>query len=274
LTEPKPSEPRIVAEDLRFRSGAAGTTRTAAKAKPIIAATLYLPAEATPQQPPRPGLVVGHGAGSRRARHQTFATAACAAGMVVLALDFRGHGDSTGKLDGPVEEDILSAVALLRSHPLVDGRRICYRGSSMGGYYGVRSAPDADFAALALICPANEAVMLRALAEKRDWAQAEEAGLTARLDEPALRSYLEAHDLLATAGYVDAPVFLVHAREDERVPFQLSLDLAARLGGETHLLLLPGGNHSSAQGSPAVHRLVVEWLLRKVGGLDGRERRI
>ena len=271
---PLPPHPRVHTEDLRFRSGPRAQLRRGAKGGPIIAATLYLPAEASPGQPSRPALVVGHGAGSRRVRHQVFAREACLAGFIVLAIDFRGHGDSTGLLDGPVEEDILAAAALLRSHPLVDGRRICYRGSSMGGYYGALAAPDADFAAVALICAADGPIMLHALDEKRDWAQAEASGLVARLDEPALRAYFEAHDVLAAAEYIECPVLLIHTREDQLVPAQLSLDLAARLAGETHLLLLPGGDHSSAQGTPAVHRLVVEWLLKKVGGLDGLQPRM
>lgn len=271
---PLPPDPRIHTEDLRFRSGPPAALRHGARQGPIIAATLYIPAEAHPEQVPRPGMVVGHGAGSRRMRHQLFAREACLAGFVVLGIDFRGHGDSTGNLDGPLEEDVLAAAALLRSHPLVDGRRICYRGSSMGGYYGVRAAPDADLAAMALICAANEHVLLNALDVKRDWTQAEAAGLVARLDEPGLRAYLESHDVLATAEYVDCPTLLIHARADQLVPARLSLDLAGRLAGETHLLLLPGGDHSSAQGSPAMHRMVVEWLLRKVGGLDGRQPRM
>jgi dipeptidyl aminopeptidase/acylaminoacyl peptidase len=270
---PVPPDPRIYSEDLRFRSARPGARRGREDA-PVIVATLYLPATAAPGQPLRPGLVVGHGAGSTRLRHRAFAHEACLAGFVVLGIDFRGHGDSGGTLDGPVEDDILAAAALLRTHPLVDGRRICYRGSSMGGYYGVRAAADADFAAIALICAANEDVLLRALDEKRDWSQAESAGLVARLDEPALRTYFSSHDVLDTAQYIDCPSLLIHARGDERVPARLSADLALALAGETHLLLLPDGDHSSAQGTPAIHRMVTEWLLKKVGGLDGTGARI
>lgn len=98
-------------------------------------------------RPRAPGLVVGHGAGSQAARHEEFCREACRQGFVVLALDFRGHGNSMGTGDGPLEQDVLAAVHFLRDHPAVDGQRICYRGSSMGGFYGLKAQPEAGFAA-------------------------------------------------------------------------------------------------------------------------------
>lgn len=261
LTPDTSRDPAIHYEDLRFRSGPAGPRARSRAQSPIIAATLYLPASAYAGGPTLPGLVVAHGAGSRRARHRTFCEQACKAGMAVLAIDFRGHGESTGAVDGPLEEDILAAVALLRSHPLVDGTRIGYRGSSMGGYYGLRAAPHADFAAVAALCPANEAVMLRALERKHEWSTAQEAGLEAKLDEDALEVFFRRHNLLETARLVTCPVLIVHARGDEKVEFQHSLDLAAHLGDEADLWLLPEGNHTSAQSSPEIHDRVVAWLL-------------
>ena len=38
----------------------------------------------------------------------------------MLALDFRGHGDSEGLADGPMEQDVLAAVRILRQMPDVD----------------------------------------------------------------------------------------------------------------------------------------------------------
>lgn len=227
---------------------------------PIIAATLYLPAQTHPGSPLLPGLVVAHGAGSRRARHRTFCEMACRAGMAVMAIDFRGHGESTGQVDGPLEEDILAAVQLLRSHPLVDGQRIGYRGSSMGGYYGIRAARDADFAAVVVLCPANEQVMLQALDRKHEWSSAQDSGLEARLDEKSLRAFFQNHNLLEVAPHVTTPTLIVHARGDEKVEFEHSLQLAAHLGGETCLWLLPEGSHTYAQSSPEVHEKVIAWL--------------
>lgn len=266
---------RIHQEDLRFRSLRAGNRRSRASHEgdaghddpPILAATIYSPADAVPARVAGalslPGLIVGHGAGSNRRRHAGFAIAACAAGMVVMTIDFRGHGESTGCLDGPLELDVLAAVALLRSHPLVDWNRICYRGSSMGGFYGLRAAADAGFAALALLCPADERVLLPGLATRPTEDELSGRGLAVRIDVDGLRVYLESCRTLDDAGDITSPVLLVHARGDAVVPLEYSLTLAAALAGSTDLVILAGGNHGSAQASPVINERVIRWLVER-----------
>jgi len=267
--------PRIHQEDIRFRSLRAGNRRSGRQRRgdadhddpPVLAATIYSPADAVPALGPGgaslPGLIVGHGAGSNRRRHAGFATAACAAGLVVMTIDFRGHGESTGRLDGPLELDVLAAVAILRSHPLVDWNRVCYRGSSMGGYYGLRAAADVGFAALALLCPADERILLPGLATRPTEDEFSSTGLAVRIDIECLRAYLESCDTLDDARDVTSPVLLVHARGDAVVPLEHSLALAAALAGPTDLVILAGGDHGSAQTSPLVHERVIRWLIAR-----------
>jgi len=231
-----------------------------------LAATLYLPDP--PDGLPAPGLVVGHGAGSRRARHDAFCREACSQGFAVLALDLRGHGDSAGAADGPLEQDILAAARFLRAHPAVDGRHLCYRGSSMGGFYGLKAAPEAGFTALALLCPASERVIIDALdgveegrADTESPGGAAQPAAPTRWDVPRLRAYFEQQDSVALAARVRCPVLLVHAREDSVVPLGHSLTMARHLGGNATLVALAGGTHTSAQHDPAVHRLTARWLL-------------
>lgn len=232
---------------------------------PVIASTLYLPAGAHHREPPRPAVIVGHGAGSRRQRHDSFCRAACLVGLVVLAIDFRGHGESTGELDGPAEEDIFAAATLLRSHPLVDGRRIGYRGSSMGGYYGLLAAATGGLAAAALICPASEGVLLDGIARAgtpEEELSLSDRGLELRLDAQAMRTYLGIHSTLAAARRVSCPVLLLHARGDDVVPLAHTLLLAEALDGPVDLSIVPEGGHSSIQSSPHMHELVTGWLLK------------
>lgn len=248
--------------------------REGAPADISLAAHLYLPETATTSPGAlAPGLVVGHGAGSRASRHERFCLAAREQGFVVLALDFRGHGDSTGVADGPLEEDILSAVDYLRSHPAVDPAAVCYRGSSMGGFYGLKAALRAEFAALVLLCPAGEAVMLDAI----DSAATEDLppGTETQTDRPAptplarwdrvrLRRYFELQDSLRLAARVCHPVLIIHARGDQTVPLDHSCMLARHLAGDAMLMVLQGGSHTTAQHDPRVHDYSLRWLTRNL----------
>ncbi len=235
-----------------------------------LAATLYLPGEPAqePLREPAPGLVVGHGAGSRGSRHADFCLDACRQGFAVLALDFRGHGNSSGIGDGPLEQDVLAAVRFLREHPAVDPAFVCYRGSSLGGFYGLKAASEARFTAMALLCPAGEAMLLDALNEDTN-----EAPLAddARWDRSHLRSYFERQDSRVLASRVGCPVLLVHARPDERVPFAHSLLLAEHLRTDTTLLALENGSHTSAQHDPAIHAHTIAWMTAIV--MKARSRR-
>ncbi len=258
------SQPEVHTETLRFRSGTPYDLRRGDRSGPIIASTLYLPAHAHYPEPPRPALIVGHGAGSRRGRHDTFCRVACAAGLVVLAIDFRGHGESTGELDGPAHEDILAAAALLRSHSMVDARRIYYRGSSMGGYYGLQAAADAELAAAVLVCPAGEDVLLSGIDRANEPSESEalsERGLEVRFDVDAMRAYLNARPSIEAARRVTCPVFLLHARGDEVVPLQHTLAVAEALAGPVDITIVSAGDHSSIQGSMKMHEATVRWLL-------------
>jgi dipeptidyl aminopeptidase/acylaminoacyl peptidase len=262
--------PRIHTEDLRFRGGPRRARGRSSGSAPVLAATLYLPADVASTRPPEPprlaGVVVGHGAASRRDRHDAFCRIVCAAGLAVLSIDFRGHGESTGKVDGPLHEDIVAAAGLLRSHPLVDGMRLGYRGSSMGGYYGVLAARDVGLAALALICPAGEHILKAGLEE----AVAQPGGLRAsadqiRLDEQALRAFLQHHHMFQAAAEISCPTLLLHARGDDVVPLADTLRLAAGLAGPAEVIVAPGGDHRSLQASTVVHRRVAAWLSGVLG---------
>ena len=197
-----------------------------------LAATLYLPRGGRTGSP-APGLR-GRATAQAADEGATMASAGrpAAQGFVVLALDFRGHGDSAGRGDGPLEQDIFAAVDLLRAHPRVDPERVCYRGSSMGGFYGLKAAPQAGFAAMALLCPASEGVILDALDERTNGTGPESGSSVftggsppPRWDTAALRSYFQRQDSVRLASRVECPVLLVHARGDDVVPLAHSLRL-------------------------------------------------
>jgi uncharacterized protein len=280
-------------EELRFTS----PRRWGASARSTLAGTLYLPSAADSEEPPGParlppGLVVAHGAGSNRDRHDAFCREACSGGFVVLALDLRGHGASGGIADGPLELDVLAAADVLRQHEGVDSEAICFRGSSMGGFYGLKSAPAARFAAIALLCPASEQVMLDAIQKAREEASEDASGshrqepevrgrasldpadiAPARWDLAAMTRYFEEQDSVALARAVTCPALLVHARGDEVVPVDHSLTLARRLGGDTALMISRGGSHTSAQHDPQTHFRTTRWLRERAAPLEQHHQR-
>lgn len=260
-----------------------------------LAGRLFLPTRRATGSTARraPGLVVGHGAGSCAANHEDFCLEACRRGFAVLAIDFRGHGDSEGAADGPLELDILAAVRFLREHPAVDPGLVCYRGSSMGGFYGLKAAPLANFAAAVLLCPAGEDVILDTLGEdsapttgggKTDGRPAgpvrprrrrRPLAETARWDRPQLQAYFSRQDSRRLAARVGCPVLLIHARHDRQVPFDHSLLLARHLRTDTTLVALKEGGHTTAQHDPSIHRYSLAWLCERVEETkseDGRQR--
>jgi dipeptidyl aminopeptidase/acylaminoacyl peptidase len=228
-----------------------------------LVATLYLP-DGPADGAKAPGLIVGHGAGSRRDSHAEFCEVACSEGFVVLGLDSRGHGDSSGLADGPLELDLQAAASFLRDHPAVDGDRICYRGSSMGGFYGLKAAPGAGFAALTLVCPADQNTLLAAIDRYSGPEKSAPSDPTPRWDIAAMRRYFERQDTRVLAGEVTCPVLLIHARGDETVPFEHSLALTEALPGDTTFFALAGGSHTSAQHDPRVHRQTVRWMMEQI----------
>src|SRR5947199_3260490 len=91
-------------------------------------------------EPPWPGMVILHGAGSRKENHADFGRACAARGWAALAYDQRGHGGSSDEMGPAALADVGRMAAFLAGRPGVDGSRICVRGSSMGGFMAIHAA--------------------------------------------------------------------------------------------------------------------------------------
>src|SRR5687767_13231145 len=112
-----------------------------------LAYALFLPDER-----PRAGIVICHGAGSPKESHFDFGRAARGAGLAALAFDARGHGSSEGQFGPTAFDDVLEMVGVLREHT----PHVSLRGSSMGGFQALHAAAIADppVKAVVAICPA------------------------------------------------------------------------------------------------------------------------
>jgi alpha-beta hydrolase superfamily lysophospholipase len=227
-----------------------------------IAYDLWLPLGADPS----PAVLIFHGAGSQKANHVDFARAATSHGFVALTFDNRGHGQSDGKLGGRAVTDAERLVHALAERPEVDERRIAVRGSSMGGLLAIHlAAVSKQVAAAVAICPAAEHMMIDDL---RRLARGEppppgSALESIRVDAPALVAWLEEHDVREAIELLGTkPLMLVHARDDEVIPWEFSRELYQRAEEPKRLLLLEGGNHRSAQHDSEVQGETLRWLHR------------
>jgi len=218
-----------------------------------LAYTLWLPTD----QPPRSGIVVLHGAGSSKESHYDYARAALPLGFAVLTFDQRGHGESEGPMDGRVIEDVAAMASLLR-RSLPDDGPVALRGSSMGGYLALASAPQVDAAAVVAICPASAEGLRRGLTSGR---------FSFEADAEALEPVLAANDLHAVLPGLKIPVLLLHAEGDEQVPVEHSRELSRLLGHpSSRLVAVPGGHHRSVQHDHDLQALSLRFLQQSSSG--------
>ena len=206
-----------------------------------------------PEGEPWGGLVILHGAGSRKENHADMAAAAVAAGLATVRFDMRGHGATHGLLDGRALDDVAAAAELLPR-----GLPFALRGSSMGGYLALVAAEHAGAAAVVAICPAPATLLARGL---------QSGPLEPAVDAAAFRALLAAHPLDDAVAALELPVLIQHAEGDEQVPVAGSRALGARLRHPASRLdVFPGGDHRSVQHDPAAQSAALMWLREAIDG--------
>lgn len=219
-----------------------------------LAYELWLP----PGRPPWPGIVVIHGAGSRKENHSDFARIASGSGWAALAYDQRGHGDSDGEMAPNSIRDAGAMARRLAGVEGVDPARICARGSSLGGFVAIHAAAvSSAIAGVIAVCPANERLLLDGIRK---------GSLEMRADEDALVPWLEEHDLREAVALVGRkPLLILHADGDEQVPADISTELYECAADPRKLILVPGGHHRSVQHDPELSAVALRWLERALG---------
>jgi pimeloyl-ACP methyl ester carboxylesterase len=208
--------------------------------------------------PPWPGIVVVHGAGSRKENHADFARLAAAAGWAALAFDLPGHGDSDGEMSGGAVDEVIRMVHLLGDHEGIDARRVAVRGSSMGGFLAIHAAAiSREIAGVIAICPAGEEHLGRGVRRGE---------LEMRVgDALALEAWLTAQDIRgAIARIAGRPLLLMHAEGDIEILSDHSEELYEHAGEPRKLVIVPGGAHGSVQHDPELQAMALRWLGRQL----------
>lgn len=214
-----------------------------------LAYTLWMP-----EREPVAGLVILHGAGSRKESHHDMARAARGAGLAAVAFDQRGHGASDGALDGRMVEDVRTIAGVLPP-----GLPLVLRGSSMGGAIALLAAEPLGAAAVIAICPAPPELLARGLRT---------GAFDFRADAPRLLELLETADLGAAIERYRGALLLMHAEGDERVALADTRALHERAAAASpkRLLVVPGGSHSSIQHDDELQSVALRFVTRALRG--------
>jgi pimeloyl-ACP methyl ester carboxylesterase len=175
------------------------------------------------------------------------------AGFAVLAVDYRGWGESAAIVptEASIHADARTAWEELRRRQPQPGRRVIF-GHSMGGAVAVALASELqqgrDYGALILESTFTRMPEVAAV-----------AGFWGRL--AASVTSLE-FDSLSRVGRVDAPLLMLHGTADHTVPVELGRRLrdAARPG--VRWVEVPGGTHSRLHSeAPGVYRQALHELM-------------
>ena len=220
-----------------------------------LAYALWLPQETHEV----PGVVVVHGAGSRKENHADFARLANANGWAALTFDLPGHGESQPPMTGAGVESVISMVDRLAVQPGVDQSRIIVRGSSLGGFLAICAAAASDeIAGVIAICPASEDHLARGVRSGR---------FEMRVGDPLdLEAWLVAQNIReAVSRLAGRPLILLHAEGDTQIPSDHSAELYEEASEPRKLVLVPGGAHTTVQHDAELQAMALRWVERELG---------
>ncbi|NIS62874.1 MAG: alpha/beta fold hydrolase [Proteobacteria bacterium] len=178
-------------------------------------------------------------------------------GISLLRFDFRGCGESEGKISESTVsdrlEDLTMAIGFIRSHPRI-GPRTGLMGSSLGGYIAlIKAAGEEDIRAV--VTWATPCTLF-GLAEKRG------KGEMVSLGNQFFRD-IEVHDLTSALGKV-VNCLVIHGDRDELVPAEQARTIYEQLNEPKNMEIIEGGDHRLTNPDHREHaiRMTAEWFAR------------
>lgn len=162
-------------------------------------------------------------------------------GYSVLAIDYRGFGESTPRLPSETSatEDALAALQELARLEPDPARRFVY-GHSLGGAIAMNVANQAGRPAIAGLIVESSFTNVGAMLQTMRWGWL--PGLSLLITQP--------FDSLGKAARLDVPVLFIHGTADRIVPHEMSDQLHAAATGVPaayrRLVKIDGASHSGA----------------------------
>ena len=207
-----------------------------------------------PPIPAAPTLLYLHGTFRNLYRNHPKIEALRAAGFGVLAVDYRGWGDSTPIVpsERTIVADAEAAWAELQRRQPEPGKRVIY-GHSLGGAVAIELASrrhhGVDYGALIVESTFPSLVDLAASA----------AGPVGPI---AVWLSGERFDSLAKIGKIDAPILMLHGDHDGTVPVALGRKLRDAAPAGVRWVEIPGGSHSRLhEDAPELYRQALTALI-------------
>jgi alpha-beta hydrolase superfamily lysophospholipase len=199
------------------------------------------------KQAGRPSVLLLHMLGRNRTTVAETARHLQEEGFNVLAIDLRGHGESTQGKNGPVrveaflssdyaamDRDVDAAVKYLRDQ-LGEGNKLAIVGGSIGANLALRKgAADPDIAAVVLLSPSLD--------------------------------YRGIVTTDAITRYKDHPVFILTS-ENDTWSYEGAKKIAEGISADKEFKVLPGRSHGTAilQSHPEIEKEVIDWLKFHLG---------
>jgi 2,6-dihydroxypseudooxynicotine hydrolase len=223
-----------------------------------LAAYLRIPAAAAPR--PMPAVIMVPGLDSTKEELQATAEYYLARGLVTLAVDGPGQGESEYELpiEPAYEKVAAAAVDYLIARGDIDPARIGLFGVSLGGYYAARAAAyESRLAAVvALAGPYRFDLDWDELPAQTRATFAVRSGATSDAEAREKASQLT---LEAAAGQITVPLLIVGGARDRIVP-AYHQERLAKEAPSAELLLYPDGSHGVTNRAYESRSRMADWL--------------
>ena len=224
-----------------------------------------------PDGPARGTVVLLHGIRDNKTSLVRRARTHAARGFQTVAVDLRGHGESSGRYLTYGVEDAKDIRALVDEMRRLDLLRppLAVVGTSYGAGTALQyAALDPRVKAVVAIAPFAS---LREIVP--DYIRWMFGDLSALVPPGFVQGIVDNSGDVAgfdpdeacprcAAQTVTAPVLLVHSRDDERIPFGHSMAIKQALPDTAQLMLRDGPGHNATGGAPGVQPAVHAWLAK------------